>query len=101
MKPITIKTPMADRSCRGCGCTDERACPGGCSWVTPNLCSACSFQISSKAAQDLLDQPMVHPVWARVDAIQLTVYLELTITELLSESPALIEQVWAMARGLA
>jgi hypothetical protein len=21
------------RICRGCGCTDDRACPGGCSWV--------------------------------------------------------------------
>jgi hypothetical protein len=28
--------------CRVCGCTDERACPGGCSWVEPELCSACS-----------------------------------------------------------
>lgn len=23
----------AIRICRGCGCTDDRACPGGCSWV--------------------------------------------------------------------
>lgn len=27
--------------CRVCGCTDDRACPGGCSWVEPDLCSAC------------------------------------------------------------
>lgn len=27
--------------CRGCGCTDDRACPGGCYWVEPNLCSSC------------------------------------------------------------
>jgi hypothetical protein len=27
--------------CRECGCTDERACPGGCIWVEPNLCSRC------------------------------------------------------------
>lgn len=33
--------------CRVCGCTDERACEdphtgGPCSWVEPNLCSACA-----------------------------------------------------------
>jgi len=27
--------------CEHCGCTNERACPGGCSWVDVNLCSAC------------------------------------------------------------
>lgn len=31
----------AVRTCRGCGCTDTRACPGGCSWVEDDLCSAC------------------------------------------------------------
>lgn len=32
------------RSCRVCGCTDDRACPGGCSWLDiphDDLCSAC------------------------------------------------------------
>lgn len=29
-------------SCRVCGCTDERACAGGCSWVEADLCSACA-----------------------------------------------------------
>lgn len=27
--------------CEVCGCTDLHACPGGCSWVRPGLCSAC------------------------------------------------------------
>jgi len=29
--------------CRVCGCTTDRACPGGCSWVSTNppICSAC------------------------------------------------------------
>jgi len=29
--------------CKRCGCTDECACPGGCTWVTPacDLCSCC------------------------------------------------------------
>lgn len=31
-----------ERSCRICGCTDDRACqPFGCYWVEPDLCSAC------------------------------------------------------------
>jgi len=27
--------------CRVCGCTDEEACEGGCTWVEPDLCSSC------------------------------------------------------------
>ncbi len=30
------------QTCVGCGCTDDRACPGGCWWVGPNLCSRCA-----------------------------------------------------------
>lgn len=29
------------RACRVCGCIDEQACPEGCHWVAPDLCSAC------------------------------------------------------------
>jgi hypothetical protein len=29
------------RRCRVCRCTDEDGCDGGCSWVEPDLCSAC------------------------------------------------------------
>lgn len=28
-------------TCRVCGCTDEQACDGGCTWVEPDLCSSC------------------------------------------------------------
>lgn len=27
--------------CRGCGCTELRACVGGCWWVGRGLCSRC------------------------------------------------------------
>lgn len=30
------------RRCRTCGCTDLQACPGGCHWVSQDLCSACA-----------------------------------------------------------
>jgi hypothetical protein len=31
-------------ACASCGCTDERACPGGCVWATPTLCSRCVLE---------------------------------------------------------
>jgi len=30
------------RRCRVCGCTDDRACLGGCAWVSADLCSTCA-----------------------------------------------------------
>lgn len=34
---------IIDPACIGCGCTDDAACPGGCSWASldPPICSAC------------------------------------------------------------
>lgn len=32
---------VAKRTCRVCGCTDDQACEGGCSWVEEDLCSKC------------------------------------------------------------
>ncbi len=34
--------PAGPGTCRKCGCTDAAACPEGCSWVLPDLCSACA-----------------------------------------------------------
>lgn len=32
----------AHRRCRRCGCTQRRACPGGCSWVgATSICTRC------------------------------------------------------------
>jgi hypothetical protein len=28
--------------CRACGCTEAKACPGGCYWFEPDLCSRCA-----------------------------------------------------------
>lgn len=42
--PAPRQTDMFQvRTCRLCGCTDRRACSAGCSWVGPNICSACAF----------------------------------------------------------
>ena len=49
------------RSCRKCGCTDERACPNGCWWVEADLCSRCAVpgdgmnDAEEEALADLLD----------------------------------------------
>jgi hypothetical protein len=37
-------------TCRACGCTDARACPGGCSWVEPDLCSNCATAMAQLTA---------------------------------------------------
>lgn len=34
--------PFDDRACRVCGCTEDKACVGGCWWVEYDLCSACA-----------------------------------------------------------
>lgn len=43
-------------TCCQCGCTDDNACDGGCSWVDPEhtLCSAC---VDALAAGDFEDEP--------------------------------------------
>lgn len=40
--PLPDLAPYGVRVCHHCGCTDDMACEGGCAWVGPNLCSACS-----------------------------------------------------------
>lgn len=34
--------PTNERRCAECGCVEERACEGGCYWVSPTLCSGCA-----------------------------------------------------------
>jgi hypothetical protein len=51
-----MSAPSQRHICRGCGCTDDRACPGGCAWalmdfeihagrifpLPSGVCSACA-----------------------------------------------------------
>lgn len=39
---MSAATAPQVRSCRNCSCTDTQACPGGCYWVSEDLCSACA-----------------------------------------------------------
>jgi len=41
LKPFCY-SKKKERKCRVCGCTEDRACPGGCYWVEPDLCSRCA-----------------------------------------------------------
>lgn len=40
--PPGVYLVLYPTSCRSCGCTEERACIGGCRWVERDLCSACA-----------------------------------------------------------
>lgn len=44
----TLEADLLARKCEGCGCTTLQACPGGCSWVTETLCSACDKKAKKK-----------------------------------------------------
>lgn len=43
---------IGERFCRGCGCTESRACPEGCEWVLldvdlpTGICSACAWELN-------------------------------------------------------
>ncbi len=56
--PSVLRLP-SEPSCRLCGCTNRRACPGGCEWVPDPqglgpLCSACLHQVEALLAEDWL-----------------------------------------------
>jgi len=35
--------------CRACGCTESLACPQGCGWAQPDLCSVCAAELDELA----------------------------------------------------
>jgi hypothetical protein len=38
---------LANRKCSVCGCTERKACPGGCAWADWDLCTACLEQAAA------------------------------------------------------
>lgn len=52
---FTANTPPAAeavRTCRVCGCTDLRACEGGCGWAEADLCTRCAEKALPVAAEE-------------------------------------------------
>lgn len=49
---MPLRHASSERTCRGCGCTDSQACPGGCAWVLldiaspTGICSRCAEGIA-------------------------------------------------------
>lgn len=41
--------------CDVCGCTDERACAGGCYWIADSLCSNCGVIIAKPYIKELIN----------------------------------------------
>lgn len=41
-----------EQLCHRCGCTNAAACPGGCSWVAPDLCSQCEEKAAPTSEQE-------------------------------------------------
>ena len=50
-----------EQSCRVCGCTNQHACPGGCSWVEMDLCSACDRRLKAAARDAYRDSTLPGP----------------------------------------
>lgn len=52
--------------CRGCGCTAERACPGGCAWTNRDhtWCSACAELHAENILEDLVSKGLLRKVSA-------------------------------------
>lgn len=46
---VVLAEVAGDRCCRICGCTQHRACEGGCSWVgDDDLCSVCAPYVTTR-----------------------------------------------------
>lgn len=63
--------PTALLVCRTCGCTDDRACPGGCAWYNDELCSRCWLEQTRVLRRAVLIYSIAANSWA--DAVEATI----------------------------
>jgi hypothetical protein len=74
--------------CAGCGCTDLRACAGGCSWLAVNrddgtgVCSNCSKSLTAWRHQQVQD---------RIDALPPDLQLAVASADVLDTSRRFFE----------
>jgi len=54
--------------CKYCGCTDGHACPGGCYWIKPNVCSNCIIRVNQchKEIEAYLDDPTTKEIFITI-----------------------------------
>ena len=67
------RKPKRERQCVYCGCTDSRACPGGCGWAVRHpktltgVCSACVDRLPGIVlGQISITPPRAGLVWMQV-----------------------------------
>jgi hypothetical protein len=79
---------MRERTCRVCGCTESRPCPGGCAWSAPDACSACVPRRGSVELADVVAAAVLEDCyWSAVD-------LGLIDAPLADDAPDLLEGGW-------
>lgn len=59
--------PFKVARCRVCGCTDNQACPEGCWWVEPDLCSSCAPAAAAPVMRDPRKDPIAGDVVSNGD----------------------------------
>lgn len=63
--PDRISTiPRKGGACRDCGCTEQFACPSGCAWTEPDLCSECARPHEPLITWAVYDKPVDYPLKA-------------------------------------
>lgn len=54
--------------CEHCGCTDGKACTGGCSWIKPGVCSNCVVRVNrcDEELEAYLDDPNTKRIYVTI-----------------------------------
>lgn len=87
-----VESAAAVRQCRICGCTDEEACPGGCSWSQPQICSTCAHR------QRVLDEQYLDTLNAQQRAAEQQAEQAGAVADLVGRIRALADEQTEVAR---
>lgn len=89
---VQAEVTVAVRQCRICGCTDDEACTGGCSWSQPEICSTCA------ARQAVADEQYLATMRAQQLAAEKQVEQAQLALVALAENRALMAEQTEVAR---
>lgn len=73
---LRILSQESVMTCMFCGCTDNNACSGGCSWIEPNVCSRCKDRVKGN---DLIFGQEIKALRARAKTVTMKEGLRLTM----------------------